>query len=155
MQVVLGTRTYEPVAVAFVVPPDDDALTCAERVTLQPRLPAGTVAESAPDGDTVPEKVPSEPESAEIVPWSTPLVSVNVSVPLSVDPSDWPPFHVPAYSPSNWPAPVLCVNDPVTILSALITIEHGLAGPVQSPLQPVKFDPDAGVAAMLTVAPSS
>ena len=47
------------------------------------------------------------------------------------------------------------MNDPVTVLSALITIEHGLVGPVQSPLQPVKFDPDARVAGMLTVAPSS
>ena len=34
LQVVLGTTTYEPVAVASLSPPDDDVLTCAVRVTL-------------------------------------------------------------------------------------------------------------------------
>ena len=36
-----------------------------------------------------------------------------------------------------------------------MTREHGFAGPVQSPAHPVNADPDAGVAMMLTVAPSA
>ncbi len=47
------------------------------------------------------------------------------------------------------------VNVAVTALSALMAMEHGFRGSVQSPLQPVNAAPDAGVAATLTVAPSA
>lgn len=43
----------------------------------------------------------------------------------------------------------------VTARSALITTEHGLVVPAHAPLQPVNAEPLAGVAAMLTVVPSS
>ena len=113
------------------------------------------VAAIAPDADTAPEKVPTEPEIGASVPCITPLMIVNVRVPVRFEPSDWPPLQVPGNSPSNWPTPVLSANVAVTLLSALMMVEHGLVGAVQSPLQPVNADPDAGMAAMLTVVPSA
>ncbi len=155
LQVTLASRSYVPVIVAPVVPPDDEVVTCPGSDTLQPLLPAAMVVVMAPDADTAPANVPTEPEMGAIVPCTAPLVIVNVSVPVRFEPSDWPPLQLPANCPSNRPAPLLAVNVPVTVLSALIVMEHGLVGPVQSPLQPVKADPDAGAAVMLTVVPSA
>ncbi len=79
-----------------MIPPVEEVASCPVRLTLQPLLPAGMDAEMAPDSDAVPDMVAVEPEIGAKAPCITPLATVQVNVLVSVEPSDWPPLHVPS-----------------------------------------------------------
>ena len=68
LHVTLASSVYVPVMTAVVAPPDAAVVACPLRFTAQPFGPEAMVAEMPPVGETVPEKVATEPESGARVP---------------------------------------------------------------------------------------
>lgn len=92
LHVALVTNAYVPLA---VVTPVDNVATCPLIVMLQPLVFAGMLPEIAPDAETVPVRELVDPEIAEVVPDRTPFDIVNETVPVRLEPLDWPPLQFP------------------------------------------------------------
>ena len=88
LHVRLASNVYAPVMVAVAAPPDVTVVACPVRLTAQPFGPEAMVAEMAPIGETVPEKVPTEPEMGPRVPWIAPFASWSAMSLVRFVPSD-------------------------------------------------------------------